>query len=203
MLEWYRKRVVPRLLNAEMGASELLDTRREVVQGASGVVLEIGAGPGYNFALYGNVSKLYALEPSQELIDIATERVRARTFPVEFLRTGAENIPLPDDSVDTVVSTWTLCSVADLRKALSEVARVLRTGGRFAFADHGASPHAGIHFAQRFFTPLTKHFTGNCHYDRDIERALREAGFDIKEMCHPHDERSPLVYNYQGVATHG
>jgi ubiquinone/menaquinone biosynthesis C-methylase UbiE len=105
MFKWYKKKVVPQLLNKEMGANGLVNIRKEVVPLATGIVLEIGVGPGYNLALYKNISKLYALEPSSELTKIAKERAKELTFPLEFLAVGAENIPLPDNSVDTVVST--------------------------------------------------------------------------------------------------
>lgn len=200
MTGWYQKKIVPRLLNSEMGSEELKVIRQEVLRDASGIVLELGVGPGYNLALYKNITKLYALEPSAELVDFAKSRARNLSYSIEFLITGAENIPLPDSSVDTVVSTWTLCSVKDLKKVLAEVMRVLRPGGQFIFADHGASPSGGIHVAQTLFTSVTKYFTGNCHYNRQIEAKLSEAGFEITQMKHPTEKFKPLIYNYQGVA---
>ena len=103
--------------------------------------------------------------------------------------------------MDTVVSTWTLCSVTDLGKVLQEVSRVLRSGGTFVFVDHGASPNKYMHVAQSLSTLVTKHFTGNCHYNREIAKMIKEAGFHIKSMSHPPEKGSPLIYNFQGVAT--
>lgn len=163
MKGWYQRVVLPRLLNKEMGSKEFEDVRRTVLAGVSGVVLEIGVGPGYNFLHYGNLSKLYALEPSKELINIAMARAGALSFPVEFLNTEAEAIPLQAQSVDTVVSTWTLCSVADPKRVLQEIKRVLKPHGTFVFAEHGASPHAALRILQSSLTAVTKHFTGNCH----------------------------------------
>lgn len=200
MTSWYQRKVVPRLLNSEMGSEELKEIRLEVLKDATGTVLELGVGPGYNLPLYKNISKLYALEPSTELIVIAKRRAGNLSYPVEFLATGAESIPLPDGSVDTAVSTWTLCSVKDLKKVLNEVARVLRPRGKFIFADHGASPSGGIHAAQTLFTSVTKYFTGNCHYDRQIEVKIKEADFEITQMKHPTEKFKPLIYNYQGIA---
>lgn len=182
-----------------MDSEYLKQTREVVLADASGIVLEIGVGPGYNLPLYRNVTRVYALDPSSELLAIAKSRAGSLAFPVEFLHTGAEHIPLPDHSVDTAVSTWTLCSVEDANQVLKEVARVLRPGGKFLFADHGASPHPHVRGLQTFFTAITKHFTGNCHYDRSIEQMIEEAGFAIESMEHPR-ELKPLVYNYQGVA---
>lgn len=200
MSGWYQQKVVPQLLNSEMGSKELADIRKEVVPNATGTVLELGVGPGYNFALYRNISKLYALEPSVELTEIAKNRAKELSFPIEFLATGAEKIPLSENSVDTVVSTWTLCSVNDLPQVLSEVKRVLKPTGKFLFVDHGASPNNFIRCLQKISTAVTKHFTGNCHYDRKIEKLLIEAGFNIEEMAHPVERWKPLIYNYRGVA---
>lgn len=183
-----------------MGSEDLKKIRREVLKDATGTVLEIGVGPGYNLALYKDILKLYALEPSKELIKIAKTRADSSAFPIEFLNTGAENIPLPDQSIDTVVSTWTLCSVAYPRKVLQEIKRVLRPEGRFMFVDHGASPNVGIRAIQSISTSVTKYFTGNCHYDRQLEKLIKEAGFTIEKMEHSTERFKPLIYNYQGIA---
>ncbi len=201
MMNWYKKIIVPRLLNFEMGSKELEEIRRVVLTEAFGEVLEIGVGPGYNIPLYKNISKLYALEPSKELTDIAKTRTNLSSFPIEFLNTGAESIRLPDQSVDTVVSTWTLCSVSDPKRVLQEIKRVLRPQGSFIFVDHGASPNSALRIIQTGLTSVTKYFTGNCHYDRNIEKLVKEAGFTIKKIEHPREKFKPLIYNYQGIAS--
>jgi ubiquinone/menaquinone biosynthesis C-methylase UbiE len=180
-----------------MSSGEFEKLRPEVIEQATGVVLEIGVGAGHNLPLYKDISKIFALEPSQELLAMAKERV---VVPVEFLNTGAEHIPLPDHSVDTVVSTWTLCSVGNPEAVLREIKRVLRTDGKFIFVDHGESPFFWIRFIQITVTPITKHFTGNCHLERNIEGLLKGAGFQVKKMDHPQERFKPLIYNYQGVA---
>lgn len=201
MTNWYDRTVVPKLLNKEMGKEEFEAIRREVLADASGVVLEIGVGPGYNFALYRNVTKLYALEPSHELVEIARERAQGLSFPVEFLESGAEEILLPDASVDTVVSTWVMCSVGDPQKVMREIRRVLKPEGKFVFVEHGASHSAFLHAIQSLLTPITKHFTGNCHYDRKMVVLIEGAGFTISNLSHPQEKFRPLIHNYQGVAT--
>ena len=198
---WYQKAIVPRLLNSEMASEKLEEMRRVVIADATGVALEIGVGPGYNIPIYKNISKLYALDPSKELIEIAKTRANSSTFSIEFLNAGAENIPLSNASVDTVVSTWTLCSVSDLKKVLREIKRVLRPQGNFIFIDHGASPNPLLRAAQTGLTAITKYFTGNCHYDRDIGGLLKDAGFSIKKIKHPPQKFRPLIYNYQGIAS--
>jgi len=200
MANWYQRVVLPRLLNFGMGSAEFEKIRHAVLADASGVVLEIGAGPGYNLSQYKNISRLYALEPSKELIEIARARAKSLSFPIEFLNMGAESIPLPDHSIDTVVSTWTLCSVTDLKEVLKEIVRVLQPQGRFIFVDHGASPKFSVRMLQKIFTPITKHFTGNCHYDREIERFISGAGLNIQKINHPRQKFKPLIYNYEGVA---
>jgi len=196
----YQRFIVPRLLNSAMGSAELEKIRRSVLADASGIVLEIGVGPGHNLPLYRHISKLYALEPSKELIHIAQTRAGSLSFPIEFLNAGAEHIPLAEHSVDTVVSTWTLCSVSDPRKVLQEIVRVLRPEGRFIFVDHGASPVRSIRVVQKILTRGTKYFTGNCHFDRDIKELIADAGLHIKKLEHPHERFKPLIYNYGGIA---
>lgn len=203
MAGWYQKHILPRLLNAAMSRTEFEKIRPQVLADAVGVVLEIGVGAGHNLPLYTHVSKLYALEPFPELVALAKTRAEHLSFPVEFLISGAESIPLPNQSVDTVVSTWTLCSVGDPKAVLKEIARVLRPTGSFVFVDHGASPNIFLRILQTTGTSITKYFTGNCHYNRPIEKLLTEAGFTITKMSHPSERFKPLIYNYQGIATVG
>ncbi len=199
MKNWYQHKVLPRLLNLAMSSPKLEKIRLLVVAKASGVVLEIGAGAGHNIPLYKNSSKLYVLEPSEELLAIA--KTRPAAMPIEFLSGGAEYISLPDQSIDTVVSTWTLCSVADPEKVLLELVRVLRPGGNFLFVDHGISPNFLTRSMQRILTPLIRHIAGNCHLDRDIEKIITRAGFAISYLEHPRWPLKPLIYNYKGIAS--
>ncbi|MEX0918340.1 MAG: class I SAM-dependent methyltransferase [Candidatus Paceibacterota bacterium] len=198
-MNWYKRTILPRLLNSAMGRAEFAKIRPQVIGQAFGVVLEIGVGAGHNLPLYRNVSKVFALEPSEELLVIAKRQ--DQSIPVEFLNTGAEQIPLADSSVDTVVSTWTLCSVGNPQAVLKEIKRVLRPGGKFLFVDHGVSPNFLVRIIQNIVTPITKNFTGNCHLNRDIEELVKNAGFDVQKIEHPHERFKPLVYNYQGIAS--
>ncbi len=199
MAAWYERTIVPRLVDAEMGSGELDARRREVLADASGIVLEIGSGSGHNLRFYPKVSRLYALDPSKELIDIARGRASGLAFPVEFLNAGAEEIPLPDHSVDSVVSTWSLCSVADPARALQEVRRVLVPQGIFTCFDHGASPDRFMRSMQTAFTTVTKHLSGNCHYDRPIDDLLRTAGFDVRSITRSREPSSLLIHNYRCI----
>lgn len=200
MFNWYKRVVLPRLINSEMGTKDFEAIRGKILEEASGAVLEIGVGPGHNIPHYKNISKLYALDPSKELIDIARGRTAKASFPVEFLNAEAENIPLENGSVDTVLSTWTLCSVTNPEKVLSEIRRVLRPNGRFIFSDHGASPNVAIKIIQTLYTQVSKYFTGNCHCDRNIEEIVRSSGLKMEKIEKSPEKSRPMIYNYEGIA---
>lgn len=196
----YDKYILPKQLNKEMGSADFNQARKEVAGKATGIVLEIGPGSGYNFPFYNDIQKLYALEPAKELYNYAGERIEQAGFPVEYLEASAEKIPLQDCAVDTVVSTWTLCSIPDLPKALTEIARVLKPDGRFIFVEHGKSPKPLNYFLQKLITPITKHFTGNCHMDREIDKYISNAGFEFRELVKEPEDGRPLMFSYRGVA---
>ena len=200
MLSLYKKFILPKLLNRGMGNVSFNETRAKIVSPAQGVVLEIGFGSGYNLPFYGNIEKLYALEPAKELAAYAADRARAVSFPVEYLRCSAEAIPLPENSGDTVVSTWTLCSIPDVVKALQEVRRVLKPGGRFLFVEHGQHVKKINITLQKLATPCTVACSGNCHLDRNIETLIRESGLHIERIEMFPEEGRPLMYSYRGVA---
>ena len=181
-----------------MSNKRLESIRKSVIEQARGEVLEIGIGAGHNIPLYKNISKLYALEPSEELLVLA--KTKLAHVPIEFVRAGAEQIPLPNHSLDTVISTWTLCSVEAPEIVLAEVKRVLRPDGQFLFVDHGVSPHLLSQALQNILTPITKRTSGNCHLNRDIEKLITDAGFKILDMEHPTMGFKLLAYNYQGLA---
>lgn len=183
-----------------MGSSEIEKLRPGVISNASGIVLEIGFGSGLNVPYYKNTTKLYALDPSKELYELAREKITRLSFPVEYLQASAEKIPLDDSSIDSVVSTWTLCSIPRPEIALKEIARVLRKNGHFVFIDHGVSPKPFIHFLQNILTPFTKYFTGNCHINRDIKTLIENSGFKIQNLEQFHEKSKPLMYNYKGLA---
>jgi len=174
--------------------------RSDIAGKASGVVLEIGFGSGYNLPFYKNVRKLYALEPSQEIYDLGKDKVASAVFPIEYFNNSAEQIPLPDHSVDDVVSTWVLCSIPDAKKALKEIARVLKPGGRFIFVEHGLTQNRSMAMIQRLITPVTSKFTGNCHLDRKIDDLISESGFRFENLEKFPESGRPLMFSYRGVA---
>jgi len=200
MFTLYNKYILPRLLDRGMRSAEFNETRREVVEQASGTVLEIGFGSGYNLPFYKDIERLYALDPSVELYAYAKERIASVSFPVEYLHSSAENIPLDDSSIDTVVSTWSLCSILDLPRVLKEMKRVLKPGGRFLFVEHGQSSKRMNAVVQKWFTKVSRHFTGNCHLDRKIDDYIIDVGFSIESIEMIPEEGRPLMFSYQGVA---
>ncbi|WP_370170307.1 MULTISPECIES: class I SAM-dependent methyltransferase [Hyphomonas] len=159
--------------------------REKVVPQASGRVLEIGSGSGTNFALYdaSKIDHLYALEPSEVMLDKARRAAGSLGIGhhIDFLQTGAESIPLEDNSIDTVVITFVLCTIPDWEAALKEVRRVLKLGGKILFSEHGLAPDEGVAKWQRRIEPIWKPLAGGCHLTRDTEAMLATAGFRLDE----------------------
>ena len=170
---------------------------------AYGDVLEIGIGSGLNLPHYtSDVRRVFGVEPSAELQIMARKRAALGRIPVEFLSQSAEDpLPLPDESVDTAVITWALCSIPDASQALQRVRRVLKPGGRLIFMEHGRSPDARMVKWQDRLTPVWKRFTGGCHLNRKIDELITTAGFQITELTNFYiPGPRPMTYTYQGIA---
>jgi ubiquinone/menaquinone biosynthesis C-methylase UbiE len=198
----YEKYVLPRLIHVGMRNRVAAAERRKFIPLASGTVLEVGVGSGLNLRFYGpQVQKLYALDPSLELWKMARQRVRKAPFPVEFLAVAAECIPLEDMSIDTVVTTWTLCTIPNPRQALTEMRRVLKPEGRLIFVEHGHSPDSGVLAWQNRLTPVWKRIGGGCHLNRQIDDLIADAGFDITQIERGYSRGpKPMTYLYKGFA---
>lgn len=169
---------------------------------ARGEVLEVGMGSGLNLPFYGSqVRKVYALDPSPELQSMARQRV-AGPIKVEFLLQSAEEpLPLPDSSMDTVVITWTLCSIVNAPQALQQMRRALKPGGQMIFLEHGRAPDPGVMAWQDRLTPAWKRVTGGCHLNRKIDHLIISAGFQITELKMGYmPGPRPMTYTYQGFA---
>lgn len=180
---FYRERVLPRLLDRACGTDELANWRREVTDGLAGRILEIGFGSGLNLEHYpAGVEAVLAVEPAATARRLAARREARAGVPVEHVGRNGENLALDDASVDGALSTFTLCTIPDVERALAELRRVIRPGGTFHFLEHGLAPAAGVAAWQRRLEPLQKRLAGGCHLTRDIPELVRAAGFEIERL---------------------
>jgi ubiquinone/menaquinone biosynthesis C-methylase UbiE len=199
---FYERRILPVLLDRVMRQQLLEPFRREVVPPARGRVLEVGVGSGLNLPLYGRaVEALLGLDPSPRLLSMARRRVTRDGAPLRLLQASATDIPLADGTVDTVILTWTLCSIPNPVAALREMRRVLAPGGALRFVEHGLSPLPRVRSWQRRLTPIWRRLAGGCHLDRKVDDLLREGDFEISELRTEHAPGPrPLTYMYTGCA---
>jgi ubiquinone/menaquinone biosynthesis C-methylase UbiE len=202
-LDAYAKYILPRIIDLVMKNKDMARLRADWVPHAHGDVLEIGIGSGLNLPFYSSeVRRLYGVEPSMELQRMARIRAAGATAKVEFLSQSAEEaLPLPEQSIDTVVMTWTLCSIADPPSALRQMKRVLRPSGLLIFVEHGRAPDSKVSTWQDRITPVWKRIGGGCHLNRKIDVLLMEAGFKIEELKTNYlPGPRPMTYTYQGFA---
>lgn len=192
-----------RLLDCAMRNRLLAPYRRATIGAARGRVLEIGVGSGLNLGLYGgDVDRVYALDPAIDLLRMARRRAAQAAVPVSFVRASGERIPFPDAAFDTVIMTWTLCSIPDPAAALAEMRRVLKPGGRLRFVEHGLSPEPRVERWQHRLTPAWKRIAGGCHLDRKIDILVHDAGFDIDAIEAGYVKGpKPWTFMYEGSAT--
>jgi ubiquinone/menaquinone biosynthesis C-methylase UbiE len=206
-MSFYQEHIVPHLVNLAMSNRELVPYRERVLAAAEGRVLEIGIGAGANLKFYPpRAREILALEPSAKLITMARSAARkfsTRSAAVNFMEASAEGIPLDSSSVDTVVMTWTLCSIPAPLKALREMRRVLKPGGQLLFVEHGLSPDAGVRKWQNRLTPLWKRIAGGCHLNRPVSVLLENAGFHVTHLKTGYMKRGPkpMTFLYEGIAS--
>jgi ubiquinone/menaquinone biosynthesis C-methylase UbiE len=200
---FYQRHLFPRILDVVMRQEPIMRRRSAVVPRARGHVLEIGMGSGLNLGLYdrAKVERLYGLEPSPDLQRLARQRAEAAGIGVEFLTLGSEEIPLADASVDTVMTTWTLCSIAEVERALAEMRRVLKPGGQLLFAEHGRAPDPGVLRWQDRLNPIWRRLSSGCNMNRPIVDLISER-FAIRDLESAYlPGPRVLAFNYWGSAT--
>lgn len=200
---FYSQVIVPHLLDWSLSDPTLAKYRQELLADVQGEVLEIGFGTGLNLAYYpANIRKITTVDVNLGINALAKKRIHASGITVEQLATNAENLPMADNTFNSVVSTWTLCSIADVEQALKEVYRVLKPGGKFFFVEHGLSDNPSIQVWQHRLTPIQKVLADGCHLNRNIQ-ALVEQQFDSVTLTQFTPQNMPdlIAHLYKGVAT--
>jgi ubiquinone/menaquinone biosynthesis C-methylase UbiE len=203
-MSWYEEKVLPRLINVACSSKPARKQREKIVPRASGDVLEIGFGSGLNLAHYDQdkVRRIWGLEPSEGMRRLAEKPIANSGLDVELIDLPGEEIPLEDNSVDTVLITFTLCTIPEVATALDGMRRVLKPGGQLLFSEHGKAPDANVVKWQDRMNPVWKKVSGGCNMNRDIPALLGAAGLEIQD-----DNRmyvpglKSLSYMYWGAAT--
>ena len=201
---FYDKHLLPRLVHLTCGLKPAMKQRQKVVPLAHGHVLEIGIGSGLNIPFYdaSRVQHLWGLDPSAEMWAIAQKNAVEHHLEAEFIQSGAETIPLPSHSADTVVMTYTMCTIPEVESALAEIRRVLKPGGQLLFCEHGQAPDDDVRRWQNRLNPLWRTLAGGCNLNRPIGELLEQAGFssvDLQTMYIP--GWKPACFNYWGRAS--
>ena len=199
-MEFYQDHIVPALVNLAMRTADHVPYRKRALSLARGRVLEIGIGSGLNLPFYTEqVTGILGLEPQPKLLAMASRKTSI--VPMKLVEGSAESIPLDDGSVDTVVTTWSLCSIPDPLKALAEVRRVLKPAGQLVFVEHGLAPEEKVRKWQHRLTPVWKRFTGGCHLDWPISDLVQDAGYRIEQLETGYMRGPKLAtFTYEGLA---
>lgn len=201
----YEEHCLPFLIDKVCGSATFQEFRQKIVPLAEGIVLEVGMGSGLNLAFYdaNKVDFVWGLEPSEGMRKRAQKNIDQSSIEVKWLDLKAEHIPLDNNSVDTILLTYTLCSIPDWKLALQQMRRVLKPQGKLLFSEHGASPEASVLKWQNRITPVWKKLGGGCHLNRPIAQYLQEAGFKVTSLEAQYIPNTPKIagFNYLGVAT--
>jgi len=197
-MSFYRDRVYPFLVDALSNPEPIRKVRERILPSAYGTVLEVGVGSGLNFAYYDptKITKLYALEPNPGMIQRARARLSHTKLNVEFLDLPGERIPLEDGTVDTAVSTFTLCTIPDVVSALGGIRRVLKPGGTLIFFEHDLSPDPEIQRWQRRWEPIHYRVFQGLHLTRDTQSLIRQGGFEIAQIETAYISQFPKSLSY-------
>ncbi len=202
---FYEGVILPRLIDLAMGGRMLAPYREEVAGAAEGRVLEIGVGSGLNFPYYTDAATaVVGVDPSKALARMAARRRAGAGVPVELVGGSAETLPFEDASFDTVVTTWTLCTIPDAAAALAEMRRVLRPGGRLLFVEHGRAPEPRVRAWQDRLNPLWRPVAGGCNLNRPIDALVAGAGFRVERLETGYMKGpKPWTFLYRGSARPG
>lgn len=199
----YSQYISPRLMNLFMSVKQIPPYRVELLQHVQGKVLEVGFGSGLNLAYYpAHIQEIYTVDVNEGMRDLANKNITRSPIHVNFHILNAEKLPFSNASFDTVVSTWSLCSIANVSQALAEIYRVLKPEGQFLFVEHGLSDELNVQKWQHRLTPIQKLIADGCHLDRNIEALIAEAGFRFTQLRKEY-AGSPKIasYFYIGIAS--
>ena len=200
----YSKYILPKVLDFCCATKPIRKQREKVVPLCKGIVLEIGSGSGLNFPYYktSKVKKIFALEPDKEMIELARQETKKSSIEITFLQEYAERISLKDNSVDTILLTYSLCTIPDPISALKEMKRVLRSNGCLVYCEHGMAPESSIRKWQNRLNPINSYFSGGCNLNRKITQLITESGFKIQksETMYLPGTTKLVGYNYWGTA---
>ena len=199
----YSNCIFPRLMNLGMSGKETASYRKQVLQHAKGEILEIGFGTGLNLPYCPKeVKKIVSIDVNSGMTQLAWKNINKSSIEVDYHILDVQSLPFADGSFDTVVSTWTLCSIQNLDKALGEILRVLKPRGKFIFVEHGLSNELKIQKWQHLITPIQKVLAEGCHVNRDIEKLIQKANFRFESLTKEYAAGIPKVagYFYYGIA---
>ena len=201
---FYDDKILPTTIDIMCSMPVVMNLRKKIVPLAKGIVLEVGMGSAINLSLYKSeqVDFIWGLEPSQGMRKKAQSNLDKSNLEVRWLDLPGEKVPLDDNSVDSILLTFTLCTIPDYPAALAQMLRVLKPGGKMLFCEHGLSENKGVQKWQNRITPYWKHLAGGCHLNRPIAECIAEAGFDIVELNTVYVNKIPKItgYVYYGIA---
>ena len=196
----YADHVLPRVVDVACGLKTARPLRQRVCEGLEGEVVEIGFGSGLNVPYYPEaVTRVAAVEPADLGWKLAQKRLRSARVPVDRSGLDGQSLPFPDDSFDTALSTWTMCTIPDVGRALAEVRRVLKPGGTLRFVEHGLAPDEGVQRWQHRLEPVHKRLFGGCHLTRRVPDMLTAAGFEIVELDQFYEDSAPKVVGAESL----
>lgn len=200
---FYADQVLPRAMDLVLRGDELNAIRARVASDLSGEVLEVGFGSGRNVEHYPPaVTRVLAVDPAKVGRKIAARRVAASSVPIEYIGLDGQSLPLPADSVDHALTTWTLCTIPDVERALHEIRRAVRPGGRLHFVEHGRAPDPNVARWQDRLTPIQRRVAGGCHLNRPIDTLIADSGLDLQRLdVYYLRGLKSFSYTYEGVAT--
>ena len=204
MKKFYEKYVLPKIINCACGTKPILIQRQKIVPSASGVILEIGVGSGVNIPYYShsNVKKLIGLDLQQDNWDQAYKIAKKSNISIDLLQGDGEELPIPNNSIDTVLITYTMCTIPNVQRSLAEIKRVLNREGKLLFCEHGLAPDNNVQKWQHKLNPIWKKCLGGCNLNRNIPELVLKSGFSFESISEMYIPSTPkfIGYNYWGTA---